>query len=81
MIIGRRPDREIEAIVSALRERGPLGAAALQYEVGAKRWRAGRFRAALRTALAEGLVVRAGRRQRFAVPADAAADHHTTNGA
>lgn len=55
-------DDEIEAIVAAVRDRGPLDVDELARSVGARAWGPGRFRAALREAVAERHVVRAGRR-------------------
>jgi MFS family permease len=54
-------DREIEIIATALDEQGTLGRDELARRVGARHWGPGRFRAALREALAEGVVRRAGR--------------------
>jgi hypothetical protein len=51
-------DREIEAIVRALEEHGPIDDDELERLVGARYWGPGRFRAALREALEEGRVVR-----------------------
>ena len=51
-------DREIEAIVRALEEHGPVDDDELERLVGANYWGPGRFRAALREALEEGRVVR-----------------------
>jgi MFS family permease len=53
--------REIEAIVSAVREQGPLHWRALAAAVHARSWGPGRFRAALRTAVRSGALTPAGR--------------------
>ncbi|HLR84503.1 MAG TPA: MFS transporter [Nocardioidaceae bacterium] len=55
-------DREIEAIVAAVRQHGSMEIDALEGEVGGRAWGPGRFRSALRLALREQRVVRAGRR-------------------
>jgi MFS family permease len=54
-------DREVEVISRALEEQGTLGRDELARRVGARHWGPGRFRAALREAVAEGEVRRAGR--------------------
>lgn len=54
-------DREIESIARALAERGALSAAELSAVVGARFWGPGRFRAALREAVAEGRAERLAR--------------------
>jgi MFS family permease len=54
-------DREVEVISRALEEQGTLGRDELAQRVGARHWGPGRFRAALREAIAEGEVRRAGR--------------------
>ncbi len=54
---------EVHSIVAAVHEHGPLDQRALAQAVGARWWGPGRFRTALRRALADGRVVRgAGRR-------------------
>jgi hypothetical protein len=55
---------EVARIVEALRDAGPAGLRRreLAGRVGARRWGPGRLAGALRQALAEGLVSRAGRR-------------------
>jgi hypothetical protein len=52
--------RKVEAIVSALRRRGPLGPRELSRQVQARLWGPGRFRTALARAQREGLVRRSG---------------------
>jgi MFS family permease len=59
-------DREVEAIVAALREHGPTDRAALAQLVGARRWGPGRFRGALVDAVLKHRVRRVGR-ERFDV--------------
>jgi MFS family permease len=54
-------DREIDAIVSALQEHGPMTREELAARVGARRWGPGRFRNALYQAEVEGLVRRESR--------------------
>jgi MFS family permease len=54
-------DREIDVIARALRESGRTRRDELARRVGARSWGPGRFRAALREAIDEGLVRRAGR--------------------
>jgi hypothetical protein len=49
-------DREIDAIMNALREHGPIRREELERLVGGRRWGPGRFRNALRAALEEGRV-------------------------
>jgi MFS family permease len=56
-----RVDEEIEIIVRALDEHGRLSREELGRRIGARYWGPGRFRAALREALAEGAARRAGR--------------------
>lgn len=56
-----RVDEEIEIIVRALDEHGRLSREELARLIGARYWGPGRFRAALREALAEGAARRAGR--------------------
>jgi hypothetical protein len=51
-------DREIEIIIRALEERGPLDRDELKRLVGARYWGPGRFRAALKAAVQEGRVLR-----------------------
>jgi MFS family permease len=51
-------DREVEAIASTVAQLGEVRVEALARDVGARRWGPGRFRMALREALAEGRVVR-----------------------
>ena len=54
-------DHEIALIEDALREDGPADAGTLAGRVGARRWGPGRFRAAIREGLAEGVFAREGR--------------------
>jgi MFS family permease len=54
-------EREVEAIIAALDERSPQSALQLSRSVGARFWGPGRFRDAVRSALASGQVRRAGR--------------------
>jgi hypothetical protein len=56
-----RVDEEIEIIVRALDEHGRLSREELARRIGARYWGPGRFRTALREALAEGAARRAGR--------------------
>ena len=51
-------DREIETIATVVAELGPVDAARLARTTGAGSWGPGRFRTALREAVAEGRVVR-----------------------
>jgi MFS family permease len=61
-------DREVEAIVTALRQHGPIERAALARAVGARYWGPGRFRGALVEALVQQRIRRVGR-ARFDVAA------------
>ncbi len=61
-------DREVEAIRAALAEHGQLTRAELAGRVGARYWGPGRYRVALREAVAEGAARRAGR-DAYAPPA------------
>jgi MFS family permease len=54
-------DHEIDTIANALRSRGPLTYRELAQTVGGQYWGPGRFRAAVRAALAEGAAARTGR--------------------
>jgi len=63
----RELDREVDTIESVLRDGGPLDRDALATAVHARAWGPGRFRLALREAIAEGKVRQLGRR-RFGVP-------------
>jgi MFS family permease len=54
-------DREVDVITRALSEHGELGRDELARRVGARYWGPGRFRAALREAVGEGVVRRASR--------------------
>jgi hypothetical protein len=54
-------DAEVEIIGRALVEHGQLSREELARRVGARYWGPGRFRAALREALAEGKATRTGR--------------------
>jgi MFS family permease len=54
-------DREIDMIVRALEEHGPLDREELNHLVGGRYWGPGRFRAALRAAVQEGRVTRQSR--------------------
>jgi hypothetical protein len=65
----RELDREVDLIERALSERGPLGREELAAAVHARFWGPGRFRPALREAIAEGKVRSDGRR-RYALIAD-----------
>ena len=53
-------DREVEEIAAVLRERGPMRGDELARAIGARRWGPRRFKAALRQALADGLIARVG---------------------
>ena len=55
-------DREIEAIVKLLKEKGPLGAPTIRRELETRFWGPGRLRAALVEARRRGLVRRIGTR-------------------
>ncbi len=62
--VAQRPewiDAEVDRIARVVGSEGEIETRALSREVGANRWGPGRFRAALREAIAEGLVVRVGR--------------------
>jgi MFS family permease len=65
---GRELDREVDLIERVLRERGPLDRDALSLAVRARTWGPGRFRPALREAIAEGKVHAAGGRRYTALP-------------
>ncbi|MGW0230669.1 MFS transporter [Actinopolymorpha singaporensis] len=65
----RALDEEVARIANLVRDRGTMDRDALFRELGARRWGPRRFDAALRTAVAEGLVRQTGRRQ-FGPPAD-----------
>ncbi|MDX6568263.1 MAG: hypothetical protein QOH15_841, partial [Gaiellales bacterium] len=54
-------EREVDAIRSVLEEKGPLDRDTLAEAVHARRWGPGRFRSALREALAEGAITRLGK--------------------
>lgn len=54
-------DREIFIIAAAVRDVGPVALDELRRVVGAKYWGPGRFRPAVREAIAEQQIVRAGR--------------------
>jgi hypothetical protein len=56
-------DREIDAIVQLLREKGPLGPTEIRRELETRFWGPGRLRAALAEARRRGLVRRIGRRR------------------
>ena len=56
-------DRELDAIVRLLKEKGPLGPTEIRRELETKFWGPGRLRAALADARRRGLVRRAGRRR------------------
>jgi hypothetical protein len=60
---------EVEAIVSALREHGPMARDELRREVNARRWGPGCFARALAQAVVAGLVTRVGR-GRYALAGD-----------
>lgn len=60
-------EREVEAIVTVLRREGPLGTRTLRARVEARLWGPGRFGPALRRAVADGRIRRAGRRTWAAV--------------
>jgi hypothetical protein len=62
-------DREIELIETAVRDRERIDVTSLARTIGARSWGPGRFRTALREAVAEGRVVRESRRI-IAVPED-----------
>ena len=64
-------DQEIQTLANVVRERGSLTSRGLYEAAGARYWGPGRFRAALREALAEGQVVRRGK-SRFGPPTDGA---------
>ena len=55
-------DREIEAIVKLLKDKGPLRPSQIRDQLETKFWGPGRLRAALVEARRRGLVRRAGRR-------------------
>jgi hypothetical protein len=55
-------DREIDAIVKLLKEKGPLPSPQIRRELETKFWGPGRLRAALLEARRRGLVTRSGRR-------------------
>jgi hypothetical protein len=55
-------DREIDAIVKLLKEKGPLPSPQIRRELETKFWGPGRLRAALLEARRRGLVTRRGRR-------------------
>jgi hypothetical protein len=55
-------DREIDAIVTLLKDKGPLPSPQIRRELETKFWGPGRLRAALVEARRRGLVRRAGRR-------------------
>ena len=55
-------DREVDAIVALLQEKGPLSSAQIRSELETRFWGPGRLRAALADARRRGLVRRAGRR-------------------
>jgi MFS family permease len=61
-------DHEVDAIERVLRERGPLDRDALSLAVRARSWGPGRFRPALREAIAEGKVRASGARSYTATP-------------
>ena len=60
-------EREAEAIVAVLRREGPFDARTLRARVEARLWGPGRFGPALRRAVLDGRVRRAGRRTWAAV--------------
>ena len=62
--------RETEAIVAVLRREGPLSTRTLRARVEARLWGPGRFGPALRRAVRQGRVRRAGRRTWAAVNGD-----------
>jgi MFS family permease len=64
-------DREVDAITRALSERGQMSREELAQAVGARYWGPGRFRSALREAMADGAARRV---SRTAIAAGAAAD-------
>lgn len=55
-------DREVDAIVTLLKDQGPLPAPRIRRELETRFWGPGRLRAALVEARRRGLVRRAGRR-------------------
>ncbi|MEA2407760.1 MAG: hypothetical protein QOE69_1879 [Thermoleophilaceae bacterium] len=55
-------DREIDAIVKLLKDKGPLPSPQIRRELETKFWGPGRLRAALVEARRRGLVTRTGRR-------------------
>jgi hypothetical protein len=55
-------DREVDAIVSLLKEKGPLPPAQIRQDLETKFWGPGRLRAALADARRRGLVTKSGRR-------------------
>lgn len=62
--VAQRPewiDAEVDRIARVVGSEGEMGTRELSREVGADRWGPGRFRAALREAIDEGLIVRSGR--------------------
>jgi hypothetical protein len=62
--VAQRPewiDAEVDRIARVVGSEGEIGTQELSREVGANRWGPGRFRAALREAIDEGLIVRTGR--------------------
>jgi hypothetical protein len=63
-------DREIEAIVKLLRDKGPLPAPQIRRELETRFWGPGRLRAALVEARRRGLVTRTGRRTYAAAAGD-----------
>jgi len=56
-------EREVDAIVKLLEEKGPLGPTEIRRELETRFWGPGRLRAALAEARRRGLVRRAGRRR------------------
>ena len=60
-------EREADAIVAVLRREGPLGTRTLRARVEARLWGPGRFAPALRRAVSDGRVRRAGRQTWAAV--------------
>jgi MFS family permease len=65
--------KEIEIIERALREQGELDTTELGSRVGARYWGPGRYRAALRAAISDGVIRRAGR-NRYASARERVAD-------
>jgi len=63
-------DREVERILDAARGAPTIGRGELERAVGARRWGPGRFSAALRAALVDGRLRRAGRGRYAAAEAD-----------